>query len=106
MHCKNKSKNVSTKKLTSPWMIDYIKDLISEKLRLHLLSASLPQYKESCNSLAELLNKTIFIANSNYHSSKINPSNGDSKSTWKTLNHIIRPNRKFLPLSFKQITLC
>ena len=43
----------------------------------------------------KLLWKIIFIAKSNYISNKLNLSNGDSKSTWKTLNHVIKPNRKF-----------
>ena len=71
MHCKIKSKNVSTKKLISPWMTDYIKSLINEKHRLHRLSVSMPQYKESYMNHSKLLKKTIFIANSNYYSNKL-----------------------------------
>ena len=33
MNCKVKCKNVSTKKLTSPWKTGYIKNLVSEKHR-------------------------------------------------------------------------
>ena len=55
----------------------------------------MPQYKESYMNHSKLLKKTIFIAKSNYYSNKLNLSNGDTKSTWKTLNHVIKPNRKF-----------
>ena len=94
MNCKIKCKNVSTKKFTSPWMTDYIKNLINEKHRLYRLSLSMPQYKESYINHAKLLKKTIFLAKSNYYSIKLNHANNDSKSTWKTLNQIIQPNRK------------
>ena len=47
MHCKVKCKNVSTQKLTSPWMTDYIKKLMNKKHRLYRLSISMPKCKES-----------------------------------------------------------
>ena len=36
----------------------------------------------------KLLKKTIIIAKSNFYSDKLILSNGDSKSKWKTLNHV------------------
>ena len=75
-------------------MTDYIKNLINEKRRLYRLSLSTPQYKESYINHTKFLNKTFFLAKSNYYSNKLNHANKDSKSTWKPLNQIIQPNRK------------
>ena len=71
------------------------KNIISEKNRLDRLLVFMPQYKEINMNHTKLLEKTIFIAKSNYYSNTINLSNGDSKSTWKTSNHVIKPKRKF-----------
>ena len=57
MHCKIKSKDVSTKKLTSAWMTDCIKSLIREKHRLHRPSVSMPQYDKLYTNQAKLLKK-------------------------------------------------
>ena len=76
-------------------MTDFMKNLISEKHRLHRLSVSMPQYNEKYMSHIKLLKKTFFIAKSSYYSNKLNLSNCVCKSTWETLNHVIKPNRKF-----------
>ena len=53
------------------------------------------QYRERYMNHTKLLNKTILITKSIYYSNKLNLSIGDYKSTWKILNHVIKPNRKF-----------
>ena len=61
----------------------------------------MPQYKERYRNHTKLLKKTIFIAKSNYYSNNINLSNGDSKSTWKTLNHVMKPHRNYPTINFE-----
>ena len=84
MQCKIKSKNVPTEKLASPWMRDYIENILSEKHWLHRLSVSIPQYEQIYVNHTKLMKKTIFIAKSITFQIKLHISNDDSKSTWKT----------------------
>ena len=82
----------------SPGEFPLTENLINRKHRLHRLSFSMPQYKERYLNHTNLLKKTIFIRKSNYYSIKLNLSTTDSKSTWKTSNHVIKPNRPFPPI--------
>ena len=70
MNCKVKCKNVY-KKLTSPWMTDYIKNLINEIQRLYRPSISMPQNKERYINHTKFLEKTIFHAKSNHYTNKM-----------------------------------
>ena len=61
----------------------------------------MPQYKQRYINHTKLLTKTILNAKSNNYLKKLNLPNNDSKSTWKTLNHVTKPNRKFPTLKFE-----
>ena len=55
----------------------------------------MPQFEERYINHTKLLKKAIFLAKSKFSSIELNLSKGRSKSTWKTLTHIVKPNRMF-----------
>ena len=91
--CKIREKNISTKKQTSPWMTQSLLNCIQEKHRLYRLSVDSPVFKNQFLNYKKYLKKCIYFAKKQYYCNKLNNSVNDSKSTWKTLSSILRPNR-------------
>lgn len=86
-----KHKTISVKRLGSPWITDSLLRCINEKHRLYRLSRENPMYNDSYKSYRNTLCNNIKRAKLNYYKNKFD-GNSDTKSTWKSINAILKPN--------------
>ena len=92
--CPKKTKTISYKKLTTPWINHNIKSMINQK---HCL---FKQYKrgtihfETYNLHKNYVTKILKAARSNYYSAKFSESRNNVKSNWKKINTILGQIRK------------
>ena len=92
--CPKKTKTISYKKLTKPWINNNIKSMINQK---HCL---FKQYKcgtihfETYNHHKNYITKILKAARSNYYSTKFSESRNNVKSNWKTINSILGRTKK------------
>jgi len=87
-----KRKNLSLKRLSCPWMTDELHGFVREKHRLYRLSLSQPEFVEAYRSYRNSLCTRISRAKSQYYLAKFGNGSGDTKSTWKLINRILKPN--------------
>ena len=92
--CPIKTKKITAKKYSTPWLTNALKACTREKHRLYKLSLEnsefIPRYKRYKNTLVN----SIRLAKANYYQNKFDRCINDSKSTWKVINKILKPNSK------------
>ena len=93
-NCPIKTKRISYKNLTSPWISDSIKRSIHHKHLLSKLSQDNPQYIDRFNTYKNILRKVIKSAKISYYISKFNAIAGDVKKTWKAIKSILQSKAK------------
>ena len=96
-NCPIKTKQVSYRNLTSPWISASIKRSIRHKNALYELctkNTNNTRYFNQYNSYKNVLGKVIKAAKDSYYLSKFTASAGDIKKTWKSINSIIRTKSK------------
>ena len=72
------------------WMTAELKEELKEKRRLHRLALKWPiTYKDRYISVRDRCNQAIREARSNHFLTELRASEGNAKSTWQTINHIM-----------------
>lgn len=89
--CPIKTRNINMNKSLCPWINSDVLEMIKQKNALFRLSRSNPgfinEYKATRNQLSALLRKT----KASYYNRKFDSCSGDSKTTWKLINGIVKP---------------
>ena len=85
------TKRISYKRLLSPWISDSLKNCIEYKHRLYRLSRSNPSLFNSYKQYNNRLKNIIQNAKREYYKRKFDLNANDTKSTWKSINSLIRP---------------
>ena len=93
-NCPIKTKRISYKNLTSPWISDSIKRSIHHKYLLFKLSEENSQFSVRYKAYQNILRKLIKSAKESYYLSKFNSIAGDVKKTWKTIKSILQSKSK------------
>ena len=89
------SKNISAKRLNSPWINDNLLSCIKEKYRLYKLSRQNPAMLSRYKSYSSSLRKTLASAKKSYYQNKFAYCS-DQKSSWKLINGILNPNKSVI----------
>ena len=90
--CPIKTKTLSEKSASSPWLTDELLRCIERKYELYKLSRSDERYTSLFKKYRNILTTTIRIAKTNYYRNKIVNCSGDMKKTWKAINGLMRPS--------------
>ena len=85
------TKRITYKRLLAPWISDSLKNCIDHKHKLYRSSKSNPQlfihYKQYNNRLKSI----IQTAKTEFYKRKFEFNSNDMKSTWKSINSLIKP---------------
>ena len=95
------TKQVSTKRLNSPWMTDIVMRCVNKKhIWFRLLKRNRitkESYDDYCNALRNMLR----IAEEDYYSSRLHSLGNDQKRNWEVLNNLLGKQKCDMPDSFK-----
>ena len=92
--CKIKTKYISLKRLSSPWLTDALISCIKKKHRLYKLSFHGIYEMNAYKNYRNTLQKIILNAKRNYYLNKFESSKYDPKSSWKLINNLLKPGKK------------
>ena len=87
-----KKKNVSIKRYKSPWMTNSLLNRITDKHRLYRLSKTNQDYINVYKNYRNILGADIKHKKNSYFLNKFANCDNNTKSTWKLINKILKPN--------------
>ena len=88
-----KCKYISQKRLMTPWLTDALLKCIDRKHKLYRLSRVNAVYVNIYRQYRNVLCSTIAAAKKQYFTNKFENCKSDIRATWRSVNHILKPNR-------------
>jgi hypothetical protein len=93
-HFPFKEKNISTKKLTMPWVTQDVWSLVNKKHKLFICLKKKQISYDYFNAYSQLLKLFFDKLKNNYFINKFSNNKNNSKKTWNTINDLLGRNKK------------
>ena len=95
-----KTKQISNKRFSSPWITKDIRRCINKKHEWYRLAKQCKITYDSYKNYASDLSYLLRIAKEDYYVYKLNTLNKDNKKSWKTINNMLGRTKKQIPQYF------
>ena len=92
--CPRKTKSMSAKKLSKPWINDYLVTKINEKHTIFKYYKQGNIEFNEYNNFKNRLTKMINSAKKNYYANKFHQYKNNAKATWSTINSVLNRSKK------------